>query len=73
MPFSKLCIVCPLNPIYNYYLFLMIVMSFLCLQLLTPKYLSGQNEMGLTRQNPFATTKKYIWRQNKDHVGGATC
>ena len=34
-------------------------------------YLSGQNEMGANRTKPFATTKEYIWRQNKDYVGGA--
>ena len=25
------------------------------------------------RKMPFATTKEYIWGQNKDYVGGGTC
>ena len=26
-----------------------------------------------TRQWPFVKTKEYVWPQNKDYMGGATC
>ena len=36
-------------------------------------YCMARMKWAPTRQRPFATTKGYIWRQNKDYVGGATC
>ena len=40
-------------------------------------YLSGQNESSANKNNEsekaFVKTKEYVWRQNKDYVGGATC
>ena len=40
-------------------------------------YLSGQNESAANKNNEsektFVKTKEYVWHQNKDYVGGATC
>ena len=40
-------------------------------------YLSGWNEKGRQQNNEsekaFVKTKEYVWHQNKDYVGGATC
>ena len=40
-------------------------------------YLSGLYERGTNKNNEsekaFAKTKEYVWRQNKDYVGGAAC
>ena len=40
-------------------------------------YLSGQNEkerqLNNESEKAFVKTKEYVWSQNKDYVGGATC
>ena len=40
-------------------------------------YLSGWNEKDRQLNNEsekaFVKTKEYVWSQNKDYVGGATC
>ena len=40
-------------------------------------YFSGRNESGTNKNNEsekaFEKTKEYVWRQNGDYVGGATC
>ena len=40
---------------------------------ITVLYLSGKNEMGAKKTKAFVKTKEYVWHQNKDYVGGATC
>ena len=40
-------------------------------------HLSGLNESGANKNNEreeaFCETKEYVWCQNKNYVGGATC
>ena len=40
-------------------------------------YLSGWNENGANKndesEKAFAITTEYVWTQNKDYLGGATC